>query len=144
MKRNIILACICAAVSLSACDNYLGIVPKGKAVLNTTEDYLGLLEPVDAEYTIDNFNYTSNEQAWINMAELESYKYPISSAGFFWDEGYDRAGNITDNESLTELYNKCYARIARYNILIDNMGDAEGPESEKTMGIAQALSLIHI
>ncbi|GAA6258856.1 hypothetical protein F070042J6_47080 [Bacteroides sp. f07] len=141
MKKNIILACICAVVGLSACDNYLDIVPKGKAVLNTTEDYLGLLEPVDAEYTIDNFNYTSNEQAWNNMAELESYKYPISSAGFFWDEGYDRAGNITDNESLTELYNKCYARIARYNILIDNMGDAEGPESEKTMGIAQAKAM---
>lgn len=141
MKRNIILACICAAISLSACDNYLDVSPKGKAILNTTEDYLGLLEPVDAEYVIDNFNYVSNEQTWNNMTELESYKYPLPSAGFFWDEEYDRASNITDLESTSLLYNKCYARIARYNILIDNMGDAEGPESEKTIGIAQAKTM---
>lgn len=138
MKRNIILACICAAVSLSACDNYLDIAPKGKAVLNTTEDYLGLLEPVEAEYPIDNFNYVSNEQTSGNMSELESYKYSITSSCFFWDEGFDRASNITDREGLTLLYNNCYSRIARYNILIDNIGDAEGPESDKTTGIAQA------
>lgn len=141
MKRNIIVTCICAVVGLTACDNYLDVVPKGKAVLNSTEDYLGLLEPVDAEYVIDNFNYVSNEQTWNNMAELEAYRFPITSSGFFWDEDYDRASNITDDESCTQLYNKCYSRIARYNILIDNMGNAEGPESEKVMGIAQAKTM---
>lgn len=138
MKRNIILACICAAIGFSACDSYLDVVPKGKAVLSTTEDYLGLMEPVDAEYVIDNFNYISNEQSFNNNAALETYNYPLVSSGFFWDEEYDRANNVTDDESLSTLYNKCYARIARYNILIGNMGDAEGPESDKKMGIAQA------
>lgn len=141
MKKNIIVTCICIAACLSACDNYLDVVPKGKAVLNTTEDYLGLLEPLDAEYVIDNFGFTSNEQAYYNMAELEGYRLPLVSAGFFWDEEFDRASYINDSESLTELYNKCYSRIARYNILIDNMGDAEGPENEKKMGIAQAKAM---
>lgn len=141
MKRNIILACVCAAVGLSACDSYLDVVPKGKAVLNTTEDYLGLLEPVDAEYVIENFNFISNEQACYSMAELENYKFPITSSGFFWDEAYERANYITDGESCSMLYNKCYLRIARYNILIDNMGDAQGPESEKKQGIAQAKAM---
>lgn len=99
MKRNIILACICAAVGLSACDSYLDVIPKGKAVLDTTEDYLGLLEPIDAEYVIDNFNYISNEQTWGNMSELENYTIPLTSSGFLWDEEYDRANNITDTES---------------------------------------------
>lgn len=138
MKKNIIIASICATITLSACDNYLDITPKGKAVLSTTEDYLGLLEPVDAEYVIDNFNYVSNEQAWNSMTEIESYKYPLPSSCFFWDESYDRANEITDGESLYLLYTKCYARIARYNILIDNMTDATGPDSDKVMGIAQA------
>lgn len=141
MKRNIILACICAALGLSACDSYLDVIPKGKAVLDTTEDYLGLLEPLDAEYVIDNFCWISNEQAYGNMSELENYNHPLASSGFFWDEECDRANNITDNESLSLLYNKCYSRIARYNILIDNMPDANGPESDKTMGIAQAKTM---
>lgn len=141
MKRNIITACICMVFSLSACDNYLDVIPKGKAVLNSTEDYLGLLEQTAVEYPVDNFNYVSNEQSLINLAELEGYKYPMYSSGFFWDESYDRASYITDGESLSLLYNSCYSRIARYNILLDNMPDAQGPESEKTMGIAQAKTM---
>lgn len=141
MKKNIIVTCICIAFSFSACDSYLDVVPKGKAVLNTTEDYLGLLEPIDSEYAINEFNYMSNEQAYYHLADLEGYKYPLISSSFFWDEAYDRASNITDNASLSQLYNKCYSRIARYNILIDNMPDAQGPENEKTMGVAQAKTM---
>lgn len=141
MKRNIISICICAAFSLSACDNYLDVVPKGKSVLDTTEDYLGLLEPIDATYAIDDFPYVANEQAWNNRTDLESYKYMLRSAGFFWDEEFDRASNITDGEGCDRLYNKCYERISRYNILIDNIGNAEGPESDKITGIAQAKTM---
>ena len=138
MKRNIIISCICIAFSLSACDSYLDVVPKGKAVLNSTEDFLGLLEPINSEYPVDNFNYLSNEQAYYNLADLEGYKYPLISSAFFWDEEYDRASNVNDNDGLTKLYNNCYSRIARYNILLDNMDGAQGPESDKIMGIAQA------
>lgn len=141
MKRNIILGCICTAFSLSACDNYLDVVPKGKSVLNTTQDYIGLLEPIDATYPIDNFVYTGNEQTWNNRTDLEGYTYMVRSAGFFWNEEYDRASNITDEENCSFLYNKCYERISRYNILIDNIGNAEGPDSEKAMGTAQAKTM---
>lgn len=138
MKSKIIAACICIAFSLTACDSYLDVVPKGKDVLSTTEDYLGLLEHIVVDYPIDNFPYISNEQSHHNLPELEGYKFPLYSSGFFWDEGFDRASNATDGESLAQLYNYAYSRIARYNILIDNMPDATGPESDKKMGIAQA------
>lgn len=141
MIKNIILACACAIIGFSSCDNYLDVVPKGKAVLNTTEDYLGLLEPVVADYIIADFCYVANEQTWADMADLEGYKYPLYSSGFFWDEGADRASNLTDTESTTILYNDCYSRIARYNILIENIGDAKGPEEEKRMGTAQAKAM---
>lgn len=139
MKKNIILACICVASCLSSCDNYLDVIPKGQSVLHTTEDYLGLLEPLqDTSYPIDDFGYTANEQTWYILTELEGYKNYLRSAGFFWDENFDRASNITADESCTQLYNQCYARISRYNILIDNIGDADGPESDKVRGTAQA------
>ncbi len=141
MRKNIIATYICIALCCSACDSYLDVTPKGKAILNSTEDYLGLLEQIDVEFPIDNFGFTSNEQSFYNRAELEGYKYPLYSAGFFWDETFDRASNVTDNESLTLLYNNCYSRIARYNILIDNMPDAHGPDNEKAMGIAQAKTM---
>ena len=47
MMRNIIrnwTACIGMVVTLAACDDYLDITPKGKALLKSTEDYLGLIE----------------------------------------------------------------------------------------------------
>lgn len=141
MKRNIILTCIFATLGFTACDDYLDVVPKGKAVLNSTEDYLGLLEPLDAEYVIDNFVFISNEQSYYNNVILENYNFPLISSGFFWDEEFDRANNATESESLSELYNKCYSRIARYNILLQNMDDAKGPESDKKMGIAQAKAM---
>ena len=45
--KNIILSCtLLGTIALQSCDSYLDIEPKGEALLNTTEDYLGLLEDV--------------------------------------------------------------------------------------------------
>lgn len=144
MKRNILLACVyCVLLCLSSCDDYLDVVPKGKSVLNTTEDYLGLLESINnMEYPIDDLGYVANEKTWYKLTELEGYKAMIRSAGFFWDEDFDRAGNIINTESSSYLlYSYCYARIARYNILIDNIEKADGPESDKIIGMAQAKAM---
>ena len=138
MKKNIILACFCAAIGFSACDNYLDITPKGQDKLSKTKDYLGLLEVIDNSFSIDDFGYTTDEVTWPYRRELEGYAYRVRSANFFYNEEYDRASNITNDQSTGDLYKKCYYRISRYNILIDNMKDAEGPESEKTLGLAQA------
>ena len=46
MMRNIIrnwTACIGMVVTLAACDDYLDITPKGKSLLKSTEDDLGLI-----------------------------------------------------------------------------------------------------
>ena len=57
MMRNIIrnwTACIGMVVTLAACDDYLDITPKGKALLKSTEDYLGLIEDRSPEYDMMN------------------------------------------------------------------------------------------
>lgn len=137
MKRNIILGCLCAALSFSACDNYLDVVPKGKAVLNSTSDYLGLIESINTHWSADRFGYMSNEITSPYRNNLESYLSPLVSAAYFWDENLDRTQYMdTSGEGL--LYNDCYKRISNYNILIENIGDAEGPKSDKILGIAQA------
>ena len=136
MKQNIIIGCIAAAVSLSACDNYLDIVPKGESVLNQTSDYLGLIEdiygyPIQAEW------YLCGEATSYNMELLENYSSPLTSAGFYWNEDFDRASYMTATGS-NDMYTVCYRKISNFNIIIQNINKSEGSDDEKRYGMAQA------
>lgn len=121
---------------LFACDNYLDITPKGKSVLNQTEDYLGLLEdmygyPIEAEW------YMCGEATSHDMNILKEYKNPINSAAFFWDENFDRAAYMTAT-GYNSMYTACYNKIAKYNIVIRHIKDSQGKEEDKNKGMAQA------
>ena len=83
MKRYIAIGCLCLTMLFAACDNYLDIVPKGQAVLNSTDDYLGLLEEVSPNYDMGNLWYMANEIGGTNMPALEAYQDPLSAISFF-------------------------------------------------------------
>lgn len=134
MNKIILVGALLGSLALQACDRYLDIEPKGQALLNTTEDYLGLLEDVSPNYDISDSWYMCNEASWRQLEELKSYTYPMKSVGYFWDESFDRA-NYTIESSL---YNDCYNRITKYNALIDGIGDAKGSDEDKRLGMAQA------
>ncbi len=122
------------ALALVSCDDYLDVEPKGEALLNTTEDYLGLIEDINPSYDHSNSWFVTGEATWYKSEELKNYTYPLYSACFLWDELFDRAANTIESQ----LYNDCYNRITKYNALIDNIMDAKGPKSEKALGLAQA------
>ncbi|WP_270488232.1 RagB/SusD family nutrient uptake outer membrane protein [Butyricimonas synergistica] len=134
MKRYIAIGCLCLTMLFAACDNYLDIVPKGQSVLNSTDDYLGLLEEVSPSYDVGDFWYMADEVCNFNMPTLEAYQYPLSAIGFFWDETKNRA----DYMETDELYDACYKRIMRYNVVISNIDDSEGNAEDKVTGKAQA------
>ena len=99
MMRNIIrnwTACIGMVVTLAACDDYLDITPKGKALLKSTEDYLGLIEDRSPEYDMMNSWILSGEASWYKAEELKSYTNPLNSVAYFLGRvvrscrGYDR------------------------------------------------------
>lgn len=137
MKKFTYLFSLILAISFfSSCDDYLDIAPKGETVLSKTDDYLGLLEdmygfPISSEW------YISGEATSYNMTLIKNYTYPLVSVGFFWDETFDRASYMTDTGS-SDMYSMCYKRIAKYNIIIQNIGDSDGSSEDKTMGLAQA------
>lgn len=133
-KISTLACCLMAAATIVSCDDYLDIVPKGKAQLETTDDYLGLLEEVSPSYEHSNFWVMCGEASWYKSEELKAYTYPLWSAAFFWDENYDRAGNTIESS----LYNNCYSRITRYNAMIDGIMDSKGNEADKKTGLAQA------
>lgn len=132
--RPLFPAMVSVAVVLSSCDDFLDIVPKGKAQLETTEDYMGLLEEVLPAYEHSNFWAMSGESSWNKSEELKAYTYPLWSTAFFWDEAYDRAGNTIEST----LYNNCYDRITRYNALIDGIDASKGNTNDKIVAKAQA------
>lgn len=136
MKNNILAAaavCCCLA-ALVSCDDYLDIEPKGKALLKSTDDYLGLLEEISPDYDHADSWVLCNEASWYKAEELKNYTYPLKSAAFFWDEDYDRAGMTT----TSQLYNSCYSRITNYNAIISNVMDADGSDEDKRLAVAQA------
>lgn len=119
---------------LASCDSYLDIEPKGRAMLETTDDYLGLLEEVSPNYDHANSLNICNEASWYKVEELKNYTSPLRSAGFLWDESYDRAAVSIDNA----LYNSCYNRITNYNVIVSHIHTATGPEEDKALAMAQA------
>lgn len=134
MKKYIAIGSLCLSMFFAACDNYLDLVPKGQSVLNTTSDYLGLLEEINPCYDMDNFWYMASEVCHNNMPLLETYQYPLVSISFFWDEEKSRY----EYTESSDLYNDCYGRIAKYNVVISNIDDADGPSADKVLGKASA------
>lgn len=119
---------------LASCDSYLDLEPKGRAILETTDDYLGQLEEVSPNYDHANSLNLCNEASWYKVEELKNYTSPLRSAAFLWDESYDRAAVSIDNA----LYNSCYNRITNYNVIVSHIHTAKGPEEDKTLAMAQA------
>lgn len=134
MKKYIAIGSFCVSMLFSACDNYLDVVPKGQAVLNSTSDYLGLIEALSPSYPVENGWYLANEATWYKTDDMNSYTDPLRSAAFFWDEEFNRAKyTVTDN-----MYQNCYNRIGKYNVVVSNIDDSEGPAKDKALGMAQA------
>lgn len=131
------LAACSLALMTASCDSYLDIEPKGRALLETTDDYLGLIEDLFPSYDHAYALNACNEASWNKIEELKNYTYPLRSAAFLWDESYDRAG-ITIND---DLYNDCYNRITNYNMVVSNVHTAKGPDSDKVLAMAQAKAM---
>lgn len=138
MRKYIVIVSLCLSVFLMSCDNYLDLVPKGESVLNTTDDYLGLVESMTSEFPTDDFWYFSGDATWPYKNEIENYKYPLRSIAFLWDE---TEGLRQQHTVTSELYSKCYSRIANYNIVVENVNDAEGPLADKKLAMAQAKAM---
>ena len=124
----------CALIfTMTAC-NYLDLVPKGKSVIETVEDYDGLIEPFSPSYDINNLTYFPQEAIHFKLDDILNYTTPLMSVQFLWDEDYDRAKLIQSDK----LYNDIYRRIAKLNILLDGIDDAKGSDAVRVKAIAQA------
>lgn len=137
MKKIITIGCTAVTLLFSACDDYLDLTPKGVAALDRTEDYVGLLESVYG-FPIQSEWYLCGDIAPGDLGTIVyDNRNSMNASAYLWDEEIDRAPLMTDTGQFM-LYSQCYKNISNYNIIIQNINDAKGPEEEKVIGIAQA------
>ena len=137
MKTKIlsIMAIAAAALSLTSCDDYLNIEPKGKRIPKDLADYEAFMRyeygmhmmPVAQTSYLLNDKYLTNSYA--------SY-YPMYSANFNWDTSIDR---VYENKSDEGVYYYGYGNIYYCNLILEDApSTTNATEAEKNELMAYA------
>jgi hypothetical protein len=134
MKRLLhFILCGLVMTGTISCRKYLDIVPKGKKIPQTFEDYKALIESSDAHiFDYDKQNMIANDFYLIASGQNT---VSLSSINFNWKEEADRIQYTTDDAG----YNGAYNGIFIYNVLVNNVQNATtGTQADKDRLIAQA------
>lgn len=123
---------------LSACDDQLDIVPKGKVTLETIDELELLLnqEYKMEDYPADNLGIVSGEtvgmfdQVTTVLSQTNTVKYALMTGS----EEVDRATLTTSDQR----YNSIYRYVNYMNVIISKMPDAVGDDSRRAPLIAEA------
>ncbi len=136
MKKLVYI--VCALVTLSACDDWLEIVPKGKIIPTKTEDYRLLLDQRVSRGASNGF-----EESYGNMLFM-------SDDVIMSDDNFDENMGENDRNAYTwkdHIYlstesdgdwQALYSQISVANVVIDEIYDAEGDVTEKNQLYAEA------
>lgn len=133
-------------VTLSSCDKWLDIQPKGKILLTSAEEY-GLL--FDNIITYDNSDIAYlDDEGWRNASNIASVwnAWNLTAANMLYlpNTDFDRSQNATGNSgtSGTTFYQTMYQRIAKTaNTIIYEKDKMTGSETEINTVIAEAKML---
>ncbi|WP_047451300.1 RagB/SusD family nutrient uptake outer membrane protein [Alistipes sp. ZOR0009] len=135
MKKLQLLGLVTLSSLFIGCD--LDIPPKGQIILEKEKDYTALLDYANL------FNY-DNQLAWYSSFDAGSMSSIVTGNGYLFSKacylGLSDVDRTTDFKT-TPLYTECYKRIARYNIVIDEVVKSDGDPKDKLRTRAEALVL---
>lgn len=120
-------------LTVSSCEEYTDITPKGALVIETPEQFLELVSLPNRGYPINNFQYLSDDQ-WMREANVIGKTPNIDIINFTFDESVDRVSLLTSSS----FYNQAYTYINRWNTIISLVGDSKGDENTKQLAKAEA------
>lgn len=140
MKRyihNILMATLLMGGSwaMTACDDYLSVVPKGEKIPTTLADFEAMLRDEYGCQRVDVLQalILMNDR-YVNSMNLNYY--PLYDANYNWDEKADR---IVLNKGDETTYYQAYSAISTFNLLIENAPRAtEATAQDKAILEAQA------
>ncbi len=117
MKKYIAIT-ICALMCLTACDEFLDVIPTGTVIPSTVEDYDKLLNNASLMY--------SN---WTNLAYMDPDMYMPDQHynniwQNFWRKQYTWSDDPIDEKNHDGDWNARYKYIYIYNLVINEIDDA--------------------
>ena len=126
-----------AALSLTACEDKLDIVPLGETTLTTVDELESLLNQEPLLYFLDNEfeilcnnTYTDYDGLPDFLANPNSILYALVT----YDESVDRA-NLT---ASSDLYESLYSNINYMNVVISKAPDVSGDDAKRRQIVAEA------
>ncbi|WP_369013740.1 RagB/SusD family nutrient uptake outer membrane protein [Flavobacterium anhuiense] len=133
MKQVYIILLSLMMLTISSCEEYTEITPKGALVIETPQQFLELVSLPNRGYPINNFQYLSDDQ-WMREANVIGRTPNIDIINFTFDETIDRVSLFT----ASSFYNQAYTYINRWNTVISLVDDSKGDESIKQLAKAEA------
>lgn len=120
-------------LTVSSCEDYTEITPKGALVIETPEQFLELVSLPNRGYPINNFQYLSDDQ-WMREGNVIGRTPNIDILNFTFDESVDRVSLLTGSS----FYNQAYSYINRWNTIISLVDNSNGDQSIKQLAKAEA------
>lgn len=145
IKTGAILG-ITASMLFSACDDYLGTIPKGEKIPETFRDYNAFIA-----YGDNHFHDNIQQMALLNdlfCATSRLNSYELLRINYMWDEQADR--KVQDNHMMissgTATYTYAYQGIVHWNLIIEDAGklkECTQQQRDQLKAQAKVLRAIH-
>lgn len=133
ISLSLIICQLSFSVTLSSCDSYIDITPKGAVTVDSARQYYELIVTPMRAYYPSSYILLSDDQ-WAKESEiLGNESTSADGINFTFNEDADRT-ILPDNY----LYENMYNLILRSNLIIDNIDDTRGSQELKTLAKAEA------
>ena len=132
--KHILLLCA-AMLTITGCNDYLSILPKGEKIPTTYEDFESMLRDEYSCQRVDPGQSIILLNDYYVTSMYESY-YPLWGANYNWNEAVNRIELNKDDEGV---YYNGYSAISTFNLILENIPDVTDATTEaKQILIAQA------
>ncbi|MBA4276389.1 RagB/SusD family nutrient uptake outer membrane protein [Flavobacterium sp.] len=133
MKHIYILLLSLIIFTVTSCEDYTDVTPKGALVIETATQFHEMVSLPNRGYPINNFQYLVDDQ-WMKEANVIGRTSNIDIINFTFDETTDRVSLMTGSS----FYNQAYTYINRWNTIISLVDNSKGDENIKQIAKAEA------
>lgn len=133
MKKILSIIFAMAALSFTACDDYIDLTPKGAVTVDSAYTYYELVLMPNRTYWPTCFALLTDD-AYCKESKIIGFENTtLDGINYTFNEQADRT-EIGQNN----LYENANKYILRYNIVIDNIMSSPGDDRIKQLGMAEA------
>ncbi|WP_337965549.1 RagB/SusD family nutrient uptake outer membrane protein [uncultured Flavobacterium sp.] len=133
MKHIYIITLSLLMLTVTSCEEYTDVTPKGALVIETAAQFYEMVSLPNRGYPISNFQYLSDDQ-WMKESNVIGVTPNVDIINFTFDETTDRVSLL----KTSSFYNQAYAYINRWNTIITLIDDSKGDENTKKLAKAEA------